>query len=271
MKSEGKPSHSKGLHPVLRQLYSMAKRASLSNLKELPMRRTIYVPVFAALVTLAAILAMAKNGSAADKPPKHDEPTLIPKLLFGLQSKPKPPATADKFKALGEHLGRALGIALEFLSGNQADLLSKNTTALLSGNSPTLLSGNSPALLSGNSPTLLSGNAPKLLSENQTPIFSGNKISLFSNIKVEIHIENSGNGSGAAPTVKPVTAMPAIRPSTPYLTPRPVQTYTQPTPSITPLQPNVGPSPPQEVEQPSPTPFFPPDIPSVVPDTNKPR
>src|SRR5208283_248173 len=99
-----------------------------------------------------------------------------------------PSATLEKMKDLGAHLGRALDIAVDLFSGNQADLLSKNKTALLSGNSP----------------ALLSGNAPKVLSENTTPILSGNTFSLFSNIKVEIHINNSGNTTAAGAAAQPV-------------------------------------------------------------------
>ena len=83
----------------------------------------------------------------------------------------------------GTHLGRAVDIAVELFSGNEAELLSKNKTALLSGNRPTILSGNNP----------------KVLSENTTPIFSGNTFSVLSNIKVEIHIDNSGNSAAGGP------------------------------------------------------------------------
>jgi hypothetical protein len=181
------------------------------------MRHTIYVPLVTALFILAATMSNAQVPKSSAKP--------APK---------KPDAVFEKVKALREHLGRALDIALELFSGNQADLLSKNKMALLSGNSPKLLSGNSA--------NLLSGNAPKVLSENQTPIFSGNKISFFSNLTVEIHIENSGNGAGSPSAVRPV-------------------------PSV--YVPGAGsrgaPRPSKEVEQPSPMPYFPPDIPPAKP------
>jgi hypothetical protein len=158
-----------------------------SNPKELSMRRMIYIPVLTMLFILAASVSRAQSF-------KEDGHALLTK-----PAPKKPDAAMEKVRALGEHLGRALDIALDLFSGNQADLLSKNKTALLSGNSPKLLSGNSP--------NLLSGNAPKVLSENQTPIFSGNKISLFSNFKVEIHIENSGNGAAMPSVVRPVPSV----------------------------------------------------------------
>jgi hypothetical protein len=177
--------------------------------------------------------------------------------------------TLNKIKELGDHLGRALTIARELLSGNEADLLSKNRAALLSGNeaallsgnSANLLSGNAPHLLSGNAPNLLSGNAPKVLSENQTPIFSGNKISFFSNLKVEIHIENSGNGSGAPPSIKPVA--PMLQPSTTY---SPSTTFAPtPVPYVPSSAPTASKPASKEVEQPSGTIYFPPSIPSAKP------
>ncbi len=128
------------------------------------MRHAIFIPVLAALFILAASLSSAQ-------PPKPPAGKPAPK---------KPDAALEKVKALGEHLGRALDLTIDLLSGNKA------------------------ALFSGNSANLLSGNTPKILSENQTPIFSGNKISLFSNFKVEIHIEGSGNGSGAPLAVRSV-------------------------------------------------------------------
>jgi hypothetical protein len=116
--------------------------------------------------------------------------------------------TMEKLKNLGAQLRRALDIAVDLLSNNEADLLSKNKTALLSGNSPKLVSDNATPILSG----------------NKTPILSGNTFSMFSNIKVEIHIENSGNNN-VAPGA---TALPP-RPSTvPTYLPPPSQT---PTPS----------------------------------------
>jgi hypothetical protein len=168
------------------------------------MRRTIYIPVLATLLSLAAILATAQTGSAADKA----------KPAAAKPSASKTDPACEKLKALGAHLGRALDIALDLFSGNQADLLSKNKAALLSGNKA--------ALLSGNSANLLSGNAPKVLSENTTPIFSGNTFSLFSNFKVEIHIENSGNNV----TPPQPSVVPNIR--------RPQPNVRQPQPSVRP-------------------------------------
>ena len=81
----------------------------------------------------------------------------------------------EKLKDIGAHLGRALDLAADLFSGNEAEFLSKNKTALLSGNNP------------------------KVLSENTTPILSGNTFSVFSNIKVEIHIDNSGNNMAGPP------------------------------------------------------------------------
>ena len=134
------------------------------------MRHAFSLPVLAIILTLAVVVSTARSGSAAEKAaPKAAAPA-------------KPcPAALDKVKALGTHLGRALDVALDLMSGNEADFLSKNKTALLSGNSP------------------------KLLSENQTPIFSGNTFSLFSNIRVEIHIENSGNSIAPQQPANPGT------------------------------------------------------------------
>ena len=150
------------------------------------MQRKISRSILAAFVTLAMMVANTRLAAAADapahKPAKSDTITFF-KALAG----PKPPAMAEKAKALGEHLGRALEIALDLFSGNKAEILSNNKAALLSGNSA----------------NLLSGNAPKVLSDNTTPILSGNSFSLFSNFKIEIHIENSGNGAGGLPGVRP--------------------------------------------------------------------
>ncbi len=211
------------------------------------MRHTFNVAILTSLLVLAAAICHAQplkpdKPAPPTKKPAMTSPQLFSTLTFGGLAQAKPAATSEKLKALGEHLARALDITVDLLSGNKA------------------------ALFSGNSANLLSGNAPKVLSENQTPIFSGNKISLFSNFKVEIHIENSGNRAGAAPSVKPVTATTLIRPSAPYLTPRPVTTYTSPTPGITPSQPILSPATPREVEQPSSKTFAPPDIPSIDPN-----
>jgi hypothetical protein len=147
------------------------------------MRQVISLSIRAAVAALAVILTTAQNAAAADKPPAHKPTKPETMTLFYDLVGPKPPATADKVRALGEHLGRALEIALDLFSGNKAELFSNNKAALLSGNSA----------------NLLSGNAPKVLSDNTTPILSGNSLSLFSNFKVEIHIENSGNGAGVLP------------------------------------------------------------------------
>ena len=157
------------------------------------MRRSFYSTAAIRACTLAAILLCASNAMTAEKPAPPKPKTGLMSLLPIGQSKPAPPpaAVCDKLKEIGEHLARALDVAVELLSGNEADILSKNHTTLLSGNSPTLLSGNTPKVLSGNKPTVLSG--------NQTPIFSGNTFSLLSNIKLEIHIENSGNSIAPPP------------------------------------------------------------------------
>jgi hypothetical protein len=191
----------------------------------------MYIPIWTTLILLAAGMSHAQLFKAEKPAPKKPEPTM------------------EKVKALGEHLGRALDLALDILSGNQADLFSKNKAALLSGNKA----------------AFLSGNAPKVLSENQTPIFSGNKISFFSNLKVEIHIENSGNGAGPAPAIKPVTAVPMLQPSTTYTPPT---TYAPtPAPYVPTPAPTTSTQPPasKEVEQPSGTIYFPPSIPSAKP------
>ena len=194
------------------------------------MRHTFQVPVVMVFLSVAAVLAADNRLSAAEqaKPGATPVPSalkfLITKAPPAAAAKPAPQhaaATMEKLRNLGAQLRRALDIAVDLFSGNEADLLSKNKTALLSGNSPRLLSGNEAellaknktallsgnkpailsgnktALLSGNKPAILSGNSPKVLSENTTPIFSGNKFSLFSNIKIEIHIINSGDNNRA--------------------------------------------------------------------------
>ncbi len=149
------------------------------------MRHTTKAYVVAVLFSLAAALSADNRLLAADhNPPAAAKP-----------SAPRACPTAVKLKDIATHLGRALSIAADLFSGNEADLLSNNKTALLSGNTPTLLSGNTP--------TLLSGNAPKVLSENTTPILSGNTISVLSNVKIEIHIDNSGKGSTGGTTAPP--------------------------------------------------------------------
>ncbi len=190
------------------------------------MRPIISKPILAAVAAFAVIVATVQNAAAADKPPAHKPVQHETYSLFKVFGGPKPPTPAEKVRLLGEHLGRALDIALDLFSGNTAEFLSNNKAALLSGNSANLLSGNAPNLLSGNAPTcfpatrptcfpatpnLLSGNAPKVLSGNTTPILSGNSFSMFSNFKLEIHIENSGNGAGGLPGVRP-TAPQVTRP-----------------------------------------------------------
>ena len=141
------------------------------------MPRSSPVQVLTVLLSLTAALFADSRLFAADR--------IAPAAA---QPSPQPTAAQDKLKDLGTHLRRALDIAVDLFSGNQADLLSKNKTALLSGNSPKILTDNNP----------------KVLSENRTPILSGNTFSLFSNIKVEIHINNSGNAAapgGSAPTI----------------------------------------------------------------------
>ena len=134
------------------------------------MRHAIFTSVFAVLFTLPAIVAAAQ-----EKPPAHKP------------AAPKAPP-ADKLKALGEHLGRALDLALDILSGNEAEFLSGNKAALLSGNSARTKAFN------GEKPTVLSGNKMSAFSGNKIDLFSN--IKLFSDIKVEIHVHNSGTNSG---------------------------------------------------------------------------
>ena len=134
----------------------------------------VFLSLTAALLAGNRLFAADRTSPAAARPCPHATPT-----------------TAEKLKDLGSQLGRALGIAIDLLSNNQADLLSKNKTALLSGNNP------------------------KVLSENTTPILSGNTFSVLSNIKIEIHIDNSGNNTagGAAAQPSPRRAIPSPEPS----------------------------------------------------------
>jgi hypothetical protein len=240
------------------------------------MRRTSSTLIAALILSLAAVPAVNHRLSAAElqlaqaakpaleklkeaqkkkEPQKKTEKEAT--LQFTLQparvAKPAPDKTVtmDKIKSLGEHLARALDIAVDLFSGNEAEFLSKNRTALLSGNKPTILSGNAPNLLSGNAPNLLSGNAPKLLSGNATPIFSGNKaqilsgnsFSMFSNLKIEIHIENSGNNSPSIPKLPQAPASmqysaPAAMPATQLeRIPDPKEALTAPQQSIIPPAP----------------------------------
>lgn len=160
------------------------------------MRHTFRTLVAALFLSLISTLAADHRLLAADKAPPATPKPLPYKVA----------TTAEKLKDLGRQLGRAVDIALDLLSNNQADLLSGNTAALLSGNKA--------ALLSGNTPTILSGNTPKLLSENTTPILSGNSFSVLSNIKIEIHIENSGNNPPPRSAVPP--HLPSVTPPSFY-------------------------------------------------------
>jgi hypothetical protein len=167
------------------------------------MRHAISVPCLAALFLLAMFLLTANIASAGDEPTPPIKPAPSAKPAPPPKPAPaKPDAALDKIKELGDHLSRALGIAVDLLSRNQVDLLSKNAAALLSGNSPNLLSGNSPNLLSGNKPEVLNG--------NRALIVTGNTFSLLSNIKVEIHVESSGKNSGID---KPNTPNPYAAPA----------------------------------------------------------
>ena len=193
------------------------------------MRHTFPTKFTAVFLALAAALLAGNRLLAADlgKPPAsrapHGNPVAIPpgvtlpsttvpppyylpQLSTPVPTQPCPhaaPSTMEKLIDLGTHLGRALDLAVDLLSGNEADLLSKNNTALLSGNKPEILSGNNP----------------KVLSENTTPILSGNSFSMFSNIKVEVHIDHSGNSTPAGATSQPVA---------PPMVPSPEPSRTQP-------------------------------------------
>ncbi len=173
------------------------------------MRHAISIPVLAAIFTLPAILAVIRDGSAADKPATPVKKPATPVYLnySGAIVAPRPDAVLDKVKALGERLGQALNRAVDVLSGNEAEFLAKNKTALLSGNEAELLAKNKTALLSGNSPRVLNGEKPKVLSENKTAVLSGNKaegntmnlfsnMHLFSDIRVEVHTSISGTNAG---------------------------------------------------------------------------
>ena len=191
------------------------------------MRHTSKTLVAALFFSLAAtpvaslrLLAAEKTSPSAAKPkppqgfgmpapgglfpaPRGGLPSFAPGPA-GVQQAAQAAATLEKLKELRTHLGRALSVACDLFSGNEANLLSGNKTALLSGNKPEILSGNKTALLSGNKPEILSGNKPAILSGNKTPIFSGNTLSILSNFKIEINIENSGNHPAPAPAT-PVT------------------------------------------------------------------
>ena len=206
------------------------------------MRHSFQVHVVAVFLSGATALS-AGNGLLAAEPAKPAAKPAPLGLQFQITGQGVPTAaraarpapqraatTMEKLKNLGAQLRRALDIAVDLLSNNEADLLSKNKTALLSGNEADLLAKNKTALLSGNSPKLVSDNATPILSGNKTPILSGNKtpilsgntFSMFSNIKVEIHIENSGNNN-----VAPGAAALPPRPSAvPTYVPPPTQTTT---------------------------------------------
>ena len=172
------------------------------------MRHASQATVVAVILSLTTVFSAGDRLFAADpytpgsKPhsyPDHSKPSPAPgkpgpyptphpygpSVTSPGQANPYAHAAApilEKLRDLGAHLGRALDIAVDLLSGNEAEFLSKNKTTLLSGNNPAILSGNR-----------------KVLSENTTPVLSGNTFSVFSNIKVEIHIDNSGNNMAGPP------------------------------------------------------------------------
>jgi hypothetical protein len=181
------------------------------------MQRTSKALVAALFLSLAAAPFAGQRLLAADKPADavkrstttlqatwQASPTTVTdaKVAAKPVAKPTPKsdATMEKLKDLRTHLGRALSIACDLFSGNEAELFSNNKAAILSGNSPALLSGNKPAILSGNT----------------TPILSGNTLSVLSNIKIEIHIENSGNNHPphAAETMHSAPATRTTAPAT---------------------------------------------------------
>jgi len=191
------------------------------NPKESAMSRTSQTKILAVFLSLTAALVADNRLFAADKTatttpnrPSANQYTpyssvtvpAVPKLsMYGTAPAcPYSTATMEKLKNLGTQLGRALDIAADLFSGNEADMLSKNKAALLSGNSA----------------NVLSGNAPKVLSENTTPILSGNSFSLFSNIKIEIHIDNSGNTMAAGAVAQPASRRAEPNPG-PSRKPRP--------------------------------------------------
>ncbi len=168
---------------------------------------TVFLSLTAALLAGDRLLAAERTSSPSPAKPSAVKPSYSngnPYVPFStgtsasyVKAAPSPTAALEKLKDLGAHLGRALDIAVDLFSGNEAELLSKNKTALLSGNRPTILSGNNP----------------KVLSENATPILSGNTFSVLSNIRVEIHIENSGNNACGAPQPAVMRMNPRPEPS----------------------------------------------------------
>jgi hypothetical protein len=164
------------------------------------MLRSSNALVAAIFLSLIAIPFASHRLAAAEKASPAAKKPVATKAAYALTAaKPSPEkaaATVAKLRELRDHLGRALSVVCDLFSGNEAELLSNNKAALLSGNSAAILSGNKPAILSGNT----------------TPILSGNSLSVLSNLKIEIHIENSGNGAGLAPKV----TRPAIKPTAPF-------------------------------------------------------
>jgi hypothetical protein len=217
------------------------------------MRHTLRIQLSALVIALTATL-LAGNWLLAADPTSRDaakpaavraagpvvRPNVTRALAGGLLPVTPPAvavptpqkvvATAAKLKELGAQLRRALDIAVDLFSGNEAELLSKNKTKLFSGNEAELLSGNKTKLLSDNKPKILSDNKPKILSDNSTPIFSENRFSLFSNLKIEIHINNSGNRPMPGPAAQPVRGRASMTPSAmqpvptfvPSATPQPI-------------------------------------------------
>jgi hypothetical protein len=164
----------------------------------------VFLSVAAALLAGNRLFAADQAASAPARPgsnawhPARGMPTPQRPPAAGNPDPQATAATLAKLKDLGGHLSRALDLAVELFSGNEAELFSKNNTALLSGNSPKVLTGKNPRVLSGNT----------------TSLFSGNTLSVLSNIKVEIHIDNAGNTN----TTGGATAQPALGRMVPSLT-----------------------------------------------------
>ena len=173
------------------------------------MRHVSQVKFVAVFLSLTVALLAGNRLFAADRaapaPARFDiSHTAVPSPGAAKPCPRPTAATMDKLKDLGGHLGRALDVALDLLSGNEANLLSNNNTALLSGNCPKVRLGDNP----------------KVLSENRIPVLSGNTFSLLSNIKVEIHIDNSGNNTAGSAPVRPVPTRTIPKPPS-HVTPPP--------------------------------------------------